>query len=295
MSNRLQNLGFGMLAILGVLAGVYPSFATGRVRQQADGIVVDSLTGLPVAGATVAARSNNPNEAVEEVAAALNGSFRVPVSRGHRMLVISAPGYATYRRAFAAVPSGAVVEMEREAVVRGTLLRAGDAAPLPGVITAVSQHPRNYVTKTVRTSDGRFEIGDLLPGPTVLIARAQGYGAVPTRLTLNLGQTVSNLTITLERSAMIIGRVVDAAGSPAPGLRITPLYDLPSDQQVLLASFVGGQTVTQADGTFALRNVTSGIPLSLLVDAGSVAARTGAMTPAPGDMVTSVEMTLRAK
>lgn len=122
----------------------------------------------------------------------------------------------------------------------GLVLEAAGGAPLPGV-TLVAFRPRGYGGMGfARTGeDGRFELTDLAPGPWWLVAwhplyipagiqelLAAPQGAPgPSVMTIDVppaGGTLPERVIRLASGRRIAGRVVNASGTPMPGVQLLP-------------------------------------------------------------------------
>lgn len=104
--------------------------------------------------------------------------------------------------------------LEASSVVSGSVVDAS-GAPLPGVEIAISEDALDLVPRTARTdASGRFRFDAIPNRPHVLVARLEGYLPYGPAV-LVPGETLP--TFTLQRSATIRGRIVDADGEPVVG------------------------------------------------------------------------------
>lgn len=94
---------------------------------------------------------------------------------------------------------------------------------------------------------GRFRIEGVPAGRFELVARMVGYASSRSApLELGAGKTSSGLRVVLARGVAIAGRVVDARGFPAPGVRI---------ELVLAGEPIARVTLSAPDGAFAFEAV----------------------------------------
>jgi len=233
------------------------------VSGQLDGRVMDGITHQAIADAVVHVeyRGNrtSPSQAVLP-----DGTFVLPYDGETPVMVVSASGYSTYRASIRPGQHDATASLDRDIVVSGRLARRGEAVPLPGMISILSPNPRNIVSKTVRTTDGSFSIDDILPGPTYLMARAPGMGALVRTLRLEAGVRVSGLLFEFEPAASVSGQVTDTGGRAVEGVSIEVEYALSPQERSLLSKFVGGRKTTKSDGRFILSGITPGIELRVV-------------------------------
>jgi hypothetical protein len=257
-----------MIAVLIVLnVAIAGNYGTGGVAQglsaQASSLrvplrVVDGVTQQPVAGARVWAEPRDRSDSDVVVLTATDGVAALPLRSAHRILVVAAGGYATYRTSLARM-AATTIRLEPEAIISGTMVSKMDDSPLSGSITSISYHPRNRVSRSVRVLNGRFELRGLLPGRLLLIGRAEGMA--PTLLRLNLGSgTAYSAHLQLMRAVEIAGRATDDASLAVAGARVTVRYELPTEDRLVLESFIGGRVVTDADGRYVLTNVVPNVP-----------------------------------
>lgn len=77
------------------------------------------------------------------------------------------------------------------------------------------------LAKGTSSSDGRFRLDDLPPGPVLLVANANGLRQATLRLEMrSTGPVSGEPTLVLEAGGVIAGVVVDATGRPVAGARL---------------------------------------------------------------------------
>jgi hypothetical protein len=158
-------------------------------------------------------------------------------------------------------------------VIADRLPLAAEAAGLP----SGSGHALGRTRSVTTDSRGGFQLADLLPGP--IVVEAVRGGSVPRRspqMSLNPGQRLDVGTIALREGVRLAGRVVDDAGVPIDGARVTvsgPAAGSASkaDADLLLLSDRGGQFATSVvDGAHQLRITAPGMQdKTLTVQAGA--------------------------
>ncbi|MCB9886275.1 MAG: carboxypeptidase regulatory-like domain-containing protein [Planctomycetes bacterium] len=99
----------------------------------------------------------------------------------------------------------------------------------PGVIP-----PWRTLTRVVSGRDGALDFGGLPGGPEVLRVHVAGEGGCGDSKDFKLGVGERDtIEVVLDHAATVRGRVVDAAGNPLAGVRLTlSNWDLAADQQV---------------------------------------------------------------
>ncbi len=122
------------------------------------------------------------------------------------------------------------------AVVLGRVVDAGTGRPIPGAIvyvagSAVPPQSRGAPPRLMTNTDGQFVIRGLRKGTLYLNVTREGYldatlgqrrpmgSAQP--LQLDDGQRVTNVDVRMWRPAVIAGTIVDEAGEPVIGARVT--------------------------------------------------------------------------
>ena len=101
---------------------------------------------------------------------------------------------------------------------------------------------------------GRYEIGDLEPGPVEVVASSSGGPSARAALEIRPGR--NRLDLRLGEGNEVSGRIVDAQGSPVPGARLS-LRTMPKEGGTPM--FVGDpEAVSSADGSFVFQGILDG-------------------------------------
>jgi len=189
------------------------------------------------------------------------GHYKLCLPPGESFVQVEAAGYggiagdihtnSPLRRDFALVP---------EAIVSGRTVRAGDGAPVGGALIVLVPTTEGTSTTAVvlTTSDasGRFRLSGVAAGLHKLIAHGDGVcNTKEIQVAAAPGQLTHDLTVRLEPTARLRGRVLD--------------HDVPVVGATLFfasrSSDVRGYTISQADGSFVIDRVPRG-PIRLSVD-----------------------------
>lgn len=114
----------------------------------------------------------------------------------------------------------------------------------------------------VRNSEGRFEVGDLVPGWYLIEVWARGHSVTisnPARV--RKGDAITELTVAMQRSSALLGSVVDDLGQPIAGAEVSLHTNNTPTFGFLRASASRGSwhtsTSTRSDGTFKFSEVTA--------------------------------------
>lgn len=175
---------------------------------------------------------------------------------------------------------------------------------LKHVVDVVDGKPAAWTSEPIEitTSDGGFEIHGVRAG-TCLVALAAAGHAAPNEVSLQLPATVPPLTIAVPRAAQVRGVVVDAAGAPVAGARVTvlaPGVHVPSratldmvDELVTEVDEDAPSPFTDASGRFVLEGVRPGAGV-LRADAdGHARSVPRTLEIAPGSTVSDLRIALR--
>jgi uncharacterized GH25 family protein len=152
--------------------------------------------------------------------------------------------------AAAARLSDLVLPLEPGARLRG-MVRDGDGRPLPGVRVSVGLKvmPPSWA-HTTTDGGGHFQLTGLLPGRGWLVAYAPGFlTREQPELEIPPGAPALTLDLTLERGALLEGRVLDAAGAPVAGAVVMAIDD---------RNTMRGNARSGPDGAFRIANLVSG-------------------------------------
>ncbi len=165
------------------------------------------------------------------------GRFRLPVvAHGTWRLVVSAPGYPEARSEAIEVRAGAeadagVIALAEGHALAGSILRAGDGAPMPdvrlwtlSVRSSAGEEGEGWDPSEIEAdgrtdADGRFELPPLTPGVYVLRLQHRFLqGDRVERVDLTRG-SVSDFVWRVPPAGALKVRLVDGAGRPVAGER----------------------------------------------------------------------------
>jgi len=240
--------------------------------------------GRPVAGSEVRALSDRT--VLATVVADEEGAFRIgPLRPGEILLVARSGGLASdVEGPIPLAPGeelgGLTLHLAPGGSLAGRILDAETAAPLEGAAVRAA----GLLSRT--DALGRFAFEGLTPGEIVLQVRAEGYEPRDERLSIGSGPT-SGVEFRLAKGVRLAGRVVDAAGRPAPGATIfASAYRLHgSDRRP--AGRAGG------DGTFAV-TAAGGQVILEAVDASGGTGRSDVLAVPPGGERVGIEIRIAA-
>ena len=139
------------------------------------------------------------------------------------------------------------------AVIRGRVIAAGDARPLAKVEVRVLSSALKVDHATLTDANGRYEFTGLGAGRyTIAYAKANfvraSYGQrrpLGPGLPIDVanGQVVTRIDVSLRRTGVVSGRVVDEFGDPAVGALVMPMrYQFINGERRLLQSGRNGST-----------------------------------------------------
>lgn len=196
---------------------------------------------LPVGGRLAAQHPAHAPSGMVPVQAAVDPTAP-PATTFVELGLLTAPGRAIGRVVDAAGAPVAQAEVE---------FRSAAPVPSGAVLAAPPQQ--------VRTDEqGRFTVAHLRPGPIEHAARAAGSGSVRGTFEVQAGET-ARLEIRLPAACEVHGRVEDADGVPVAGCRVW---------SHALDAFDGAVAISEADGSFRLRDLPPG-PVRLQAREGS--------------------------
>jgi hypothetical protein len=153
-----------------------------------------------------------------------------------------------------------------------SVVSADGARKMLAYITAYSRNPRNRVVTVVKSTNGEIVFDELVSGPTVLVARADGMAPDIQRVTVRPGEAVE-VNFALDRGAIVRGIVRDGRGLSVGGARISVEFTgLPEEDSAILASFLGGRPTTADDGSFYIRNVKPATPVRITATADGMSS-----------------------
>jgi EmrB/QacA subfamily drug resistance transporter len=206
--------------------------------------------GRPLAGASVTLADVNGQQ-VDRARSGADGDYLLRSStEGTYLLIASAPHLA---------PSAAMVAVADTAVHRDVVLsgggsirgrvRAGDGRPLAAALITLTDARGEVVAGTTTGPDGRFRLGELVPGSYILTGQAPGHQPAPVTVDVTEGEPVDR-DLVLVGAARVTG-VVRAASDrrPLPEATVTLLDDTGN---VLATARTGG------DGGYAFEDLLPG-------------------------------------
>lgn len=245
-------LGLGAIGILPALGGaitpnVGASTGTGSgAPPSVHGFVLDALTGLPVAGASVAA-SSGPSTTTTAM-----GDFVLQLKNGTATLAVSAAGYHPATVTVVVGPSAAPVNVSLQPfvfAVHGAVVDHGSSAALSGAV--IVANPGDIVATS--NAGGMYRLM-LENGSYILTISAPGYqtstvplavDGVPVTLYLFLSPPTTALqgaafsAVTVVTTGSIVGAVCAAAGGWTARRRPVRRPPVPSGPLAGLPSFAG--------------------------------------------------------
>ena len=133
--------------------------------------------------------------------------------------------------------------------------------PAPGVIVALGRGMRNRPgANAVADDDGRYTLRDVPPGTHYILPDVPGYSIKGdleyTAVTVEEGEAIQGIDFELVRAGVIMGRVLDADGSPIAGA-ILALQKMTAYNR-LVPNRVERSTSTGPDGGYQFVDVQAG-------------------------------------
>lgn len=177
-------------------------------------------------------------------------------------------------------PTGALYADEAPAAIVGMMTDLATGQPAEGLVTLIAGHPDNLV-ETARTRGGMFQFGDVLPGPAVVLARADGFAPYFGELTIEAGKR-SDVRIGLLPEATTSGFVLDGNGCPAADARVHVGYSRALPGAGFFSVLTRGRTVTQSDGAFMIGGLVPSTRISLQAERGGRLSDIVTVTGEPG-------------
>jgi len=242
----------------------------GKAGAIASGAITGKVTsgGAPVEGALVQARllqRGGPGslDGAESAQATSDAEGRFTLREldpGRYLLTGSREGFAQPRAVVARAGEEATVELTRGGGVAGVIREAGSGQPVAPFRLVVLRGGRGWKlpvrNATVVDASGRFEIGDLPPGPVVLLVSAPDHTpSEEVEVAVPEHPGVAELEIRLSRGGRVAGRVTDrVSGQPLSGARIALEGESIGIPSVLDAGPAG---FSAPDGSFLLGGLPS--------------------------------------
>ena len=252
------------------------------------GIVSDSATQLPIAGASV---SYGNATAMTDA----TGSYTLAnVSAGVQSFDVSAPNYnpgsgltvtvvagGTVTQNFSLDPSHQSGGTGNPGSVSGTVIDSASSAPISGVTVSTPNG------STVTDDSGSYSIAGVTAGNVTISASASGYVVYTGTVTVTAGaNTEDDLSLTsLANTGTVTGVATDAnTGSSLAGVNVTfsggsataddsgnfTLSNVPAGNQSLLASLSGYSDQSFSVVVIAQQSVTQNVSLTAVPTTGSI-------------------------
>ena len=170
-------------------------------------------------------------------------------------------------------PAGAIVAVE----IPSDTIDGSTEAGVATVVTAVEID-----------ATGTFELGQL-PTPSVyqLVVSKDGYATETLTLELDAGEAVRGIEVLLRRGdGRITGTVVDATGTPVPGVDLTA-----SDG---ITTFTTRTLSGASAGSFEFRDLTTPVTLTLAAEPEGYTPQSVTLTLADGQQISDLRVVLAA-
>jgi hypothetical protein len=175
------------------------------------GVVLD-LTGGPVAGAVVRATRFVPPKMTVATLSDQAGRFVLWTVPGHVALNTQATGYAPSLIGREAPSTQVVITLTPGASIQGRVVSATDHKGIPNVdVRAAPLQRGSSPLNRSGTSDstGAFRIDGIEPGAYMLAAEGAGWlGGGAGALRLGLGETITDVVVTVSKAVGVTGRVL---------------------------------------------------------------------------------------
>jgi RNA polymerase sigma factor (sigma-70 family) len=203
-----------------------------------------------------------------------DGRFEVLLEPGTRRLGVRAPGYVSRQWPLPHRNDESVIRLTPSPSIDGTVVTDADGAPVPGIAVHTLTLKRREASTgrhVVTDADGRFAFSEAASDPVMVFALGGGFvsqglsdvranGANPLAFSTGEGETVS-LDLRVIPAASVRGQVLDANGTPARGVTVAALLDLPYDENWWpYVSAAGARGVTDESGSFTIATLIPDVP-----------------------------------
>lgn len=215
------------------------------------GIITDSATGLPIAGASIRVFTSE-GITLQTGSTGADGSYTIPsLQPGSYSVVVMEEGYAG-RTIGAMINAGAVTTLnvalqQLAGAISGTVTDT-DGNPIADAIVRIFSN--NIIVVRVATrEDGTYDIGNLAPGSYYVTVRAEGFGGLSFSAAVNPGETTIENFVLTPNPGSVAGTVTDTSGNPIAGAILTISLNVSGGG--LLAT----RYVSQTDGSYLIENL----------------------------------------
>ena len=278
------------LAGIGLLAtalAVSPQGQVERPGRKVSGTVVAAATRQPIPNARV--QYEEAGQTPQTTVTDAKGNFEFPAGRVG-VLTVTARGFGTARRGWPPVNPTLRVELVPPAILAGTVGDLATGRLVEALVNVMVQHPGNFVSNAAFAERGTFRIEDLPPGPALVTARSEGFAPYLGSTTVEGGK-VRDVRIGLLLEAQATGHVRDARGEPVTGASVSAVYSDLAGAGVL-EGFVGGRSLTRADGVFALRGLVPDTTIALRAELDGRRSAVETISVGPGTRRSGLVLTL---
>lgn len=250
-----------------------PGFVTGRL--------IDSLTGLPIAGATVNI-SNSLGSLVDIALTSIDGTFiSLGLQGGFYTLTAVGVGFET-KIVSVLVTAGSTKYVDIELPPNpGTI--TGTVTPVPeGLVIQLYTMDNQFVNYVAATPEGVFQFENLAPGKYILKAIAENFAVGIAGAFVISGQTTNTALTIQPNPGMISGTVVSDLGEPVSNVTVA-LIDV-NETPI-------GSGTTDTEGNYTVSSVPVGSYAVVIIAAGYANA-TGTVSVDPGQVITDLNYQL---
>lgn len=151
---------------------------------------------------------------------------------------------------------------EGKCVLRGRVLDGLSGRPIRGAIVTAYSEGRDASPPSTSTNDeGRWELRGLVPGEYHVSVEKPGFtGGNGTGRSFGLtdARPERAIDLTMNRGAVLSGRIVDAAGEPMPGIEVTALSRDVINDRTPQWNNVNGSASTDDRGDFRIFGLAAG-------------------------------------
>jgi 5-hydroxyisourate hydrolase-like protein (transthyretin family) len=250
-----------------------PGFVTGTM--------LDSLTGLPIAGGTVNI-SNTLGVLVDSALTSSDGTFiSLGLPNGFYTLTAVADGFET-QIVGVLVPNGLTKYIDIElspnpGTILGTVTPAAD-----GLVLQLYTMDNQFVNVVAATPAGLFQFQNLAPGNYIVNAVAPNFAVASAGALVIPGQA-TNISLTIQPNpGTIFGTVVSDLGEPVSNVTVS-LIDVNETPK--------GSGTTDIDGSYTISNVPVG-SYAVVLRAIGYAIATGTVSVDLGQVITDLDFQL---
>ncbi|MED1864392.1 carboxypeptidase regulatory-like domain-containing protein [Fictibacillus nanhaiensis] len=263
----------GIVSSITISLAPSPGFVTGKL--------VDALTDLPIAGATINI-SNTLGAFVDSALTSTDGTFiSLGLPGGVYSLTAVAEGYET-RIVGVVVPAGLTKFVNFELQPNPGRITGTIAPAAEGLVVQLYTMNNQFVNTVAATPEGNFLFQSLAPGNYIVNAVAVNYSVGSTGAFVVSGQT-TNVSLTIQPNpGTVSGTLISDLGAPVANGTVS-LLDV-NETPI-------GNGITDAEGNYTLSNIPAG-SYAVVIRAGGYANATGNVAVGPGQDITEFNFEL---